>query len=222
MARGHPPSTCGQPRGGQPEAEEQGGRGPGGSPQEASGPGRGHHRQGPSPGGRRAPHHGLPVAPADAGTGLSVVDSGAPKNGGFRRLGRGREGSTPWWLSRLSGRGGGSRGGGATPTPRVLLARYLASQPRRWPSFPWTRYFSPHSAPPSLEVISPCPQQAHRGLVMVGQVEDQGPALQLHQAHPDGEVKGPGGPGRRASGRVGRSPENPKGSCKDLCVRARV
>jgi len=46
--------------------------------------------------------------------------------------------------------------------------------------------------------------------MMGGQVEDQGPALQLHQAHPDEEVEGPGGPGRRASGRVGRSSQNPK------------
>jgi hypothetical protein len=54
------------------------------------------------------------------------------------------------------------------------------------------RFVNPHSAPPSLqEVISPRPQQAHRGLVMGGQVEDQGPALQLHQAHPDEELEGP-------------------------------
>jgi hypothetical protein len=46
--------------------------------------------------------------------------------------------------------------------------------------------------------------------MMGGQVEDQGPALQLHQAHPDEEVEGPGGPGRRPSGRVGPSPRNPK------------
>ena len=42
-----------------------------------------------------------------------------------------------------------------------------------------------HIPHPSLqEVISPCPQQAHRGLVMGGQVEHPGPALQLRQAHP--------------------------------------
>jgi hypothetical protein len=70
---------------------------------------------------------------------------------------------------------------------------------------------NPHSAPPSLqEVISPSPQQAHRGLMMGGQVQHQGPVLQLHQAHSDEEVEGPGGPGRRASGRVGPSPQNPK------------
>jgi hypothetical protein len=73
------------------------------------------------------------------------------------------------------------------------------------------RFVNPHSAPPSLqEVISPRPQQAHRGLVMGGQVEDQGPALQLHQTHSDEGVEGPGGPGRRPSGRVGPSPQNPK------------
>lgn len=55
---------------------------------------------------------------------------------------------------------------------------------------PWWRFWGyPHSAPPSLqETISPCPQQAHRSLVMGGQVEDKGPALQLHQAHPDEEL----------------------------------
>jgi hypothetical protein len=37
--RGHPPSTCGQPQGGQPEAAEQGGGGPFGSPEAASGEG---------------------------------------------------------------------------------------------------------------------------------------------------------------------------------------
>jgi hypothetical protein len=70
---------------------------------------------------------------------------------------------------------------------------------------------SPTFRTPSLqEVISPCPQQAHRGLVTGGQVEDQVPALQLHQTHSDEEVEGPGGPGHRPSGRVGRSPQNPK------------
>jgi hypothetical protein len=95
----------------------------------------------------------------------------------------------------------------AVPIPEGSVRAHLRSgtRPDR------ARTLIPHSAPPSLqEVISPRPQQAHRSLVMGGQAEDQGPALQLHQAHPEEEVEGPGGPGRGPSGRVGRSPENPK------------
>jgi hypothetical protein len=58
---------------------------------------------------------------------LSVVDSGAPpqKWGVFAVQDVAERGLRRWWLSGLSGGGGGGRGGGATP--RVPLARYLAS-----------------------------------------------------------------------------------------------
>ena len=73
---------------------------------------------------------------------------------------------------------------------RLREALGALEPPRRRP---WWRFWGyPHSAPPSLqETISPCPQQAHRSLVMGGQVEDKGPALQLHQAHPDEELEDP-------------------------------
>jgi hypothetical protein len=73
---------------------------------------------------------------------------------------------------------------------RLREALRALEPPRRRP---WWRFWGyPHSAPPSLqETISPCPQQAHRSLVMGGQVEDKGPALQLHQAHPDEELEDP-------------------------------
>jgi len=63
--------------------------------------------------------------------------------------------------------------------------------------------------------MSPCPQQAHRSLVTGGQVQHQGPALQLHQAHPDEEPEHPAQGGslgrpallvRQARPRLGQTP----------------
>ena len=66
---------------------------------------------------------------------------------------------------------------------------------------------------PSLQqVISPCPQQAHRGLVMGGQVEDQGSVVRPGQTHPEEELEHPaqgGSLGRPALLPAGWTPSHP-------------